>query len=280
MIPRSLRRQQVPKWGVTSGAVALVLLLGRLPAEAGPVNEEVVSLVTRPGVSQAFVLVRPAGSAVATVVVLIGGMGKLDLTPRGVPRDAPGVVVKRRERLAAHGLVVALLDAPSDRTGDGLLGFRTSREHAIDLEAVIYRLRQREPLPVWLVGISMGTVSAANAAARLGRRGPDGLVLISSVTRTHAYMRESLRDVPLEKVQVATLVIHHRNDPCETTPYAEASALPRRLTAAKRVELITLEGGSPLRGLPCGAESPHAFFGLEDVLIERLASSIKRTPAP
>lgn len=262
------------------GAVALVLLLGRFAAEAAGVNEEVVSLVTRPGVSQAFALVRPVGSPTATVVVLIGGTGKLDLTPRGVPRDAPGVVVKRRERLAAHGLVVALLDAPSDRTTEGLLGFRTSREHAIDLEAVIRRLRQRERVPVWLVGISMGTVSAANAAARLGRQGPDGLVLISSVTRTHPYMRESLRDVPLEKVQVPTLVIHHRNDPCETTPYDEAAKLPGRLAATKRVEVITLEGGSPRSGLPCGAQSPHAFFGLEDVLIDRLASLIKRTPAP
>jgi hypothetical protein len=93
-------------------------------------------------------------------------------------------------------------------------------------------------------------------------------------------MRESLGDVPLEKVTVPTLVIHHRSDPCETTPYDAASLLPARLAAAKRVELITLEGGPPLRGLPCGAQSPHAFFGLEDVLIDRLASSITRIPAP
>ena len=136
----------------------------------------------------------------------------------------------------------------------------------------------RWPVPVWLVGTSMGTVSAASAAARLGNDGPDGLVLISSVTRTHPAMRESLADIPLESIQVPTLILHHRQDPCEITPYDDALALPRRLTRARRVEFVALDGGPPAQGLPCGPESPHAFVGMEDVLIDRLASWITRTP--
>lgn len=274
-----LRPRRKPIWTAVLGAVALIVLSLHTSADGERADEEVVTLATRPGVSQAFLLVQPPGRSVASVVVLVGGPGKLDLTPRGL-FHARGLFLTRRKQLASQGLVVALVDAPSDRSAEGLLGFRTSSEHAIDLETIVQRLRQREPIPVWLVGISTGTVSAANAAARLGRRGPDGLALVSSVTRAHPSMRDSLQDVPLEKVSVPTLVIHHRSDPCETTPYDAASALPTRLVAAKRVELITLEGGSPLRGLPCGAQSPHAFFGLEDVLIDRLASSIKRTRAP
>ena len=132
---------------------------------------------TRPRVTQTVVVVRPPGKPVATVVVLVGGAGKLDLTPRGLPRDAPGL---SRDATGATGrsrFVVALPDAPSDRLGEGLLGFRTSREHSVDIGAVIARLRHDDPVPVWLVGTSMGTVSAASAAARLGRDGPDGLVL-------------------------------------------------------------------------------------------------------
>lgn len=260
--------------------VASFLLFPLLRAESQRANEEVITVATRPGVTQTVVVVRPPGRPLATVVVLVGGAGKLDLTPRGVPRDAPGLLVKRRQQLADHGLVVALLDAPSDRIAEGLLGVRASREHAIDVGAVIARLRHQDPVPVWLVGVSMGTVSAANASARLGRHGPDGLVLISSVTRTHPYMRESLRDVPLESIQAPTLIIHHRHDPCETTPYDQASTLPRRLAVARRVEFLALEGGLPSRGLPCGPQSPHAFLGMEDVLIDRLVSWIKRTPVP
>jgi pimeloyl-ACP methyl ester carboxylesterase len=241
-------------------------------------SDQIITVPTRPRVTETVVAVRPPTRPTATVVVLVGGLGKLDLTPRGLPKDASGPLAKRREQLAAQGFVVAFVDAPSDRLGEGLIGFRTSSEHTADIGAVIARLRHDDPAPLWLVGSSMGTVSAASVAARLGREGPDGLVLISSVTKGHPAMRESLVDVPLETITVPTLVIHHRQDPCEITPYAEASALPGRLRKARRVELATVEGGPPARGLPCGPESPHAFFGVEDALIGRLVSWIKRTP--
>ena len=241
-------------------------------------SDQVITLPTRPRVTETVVVVRPPMKPTATVVVLVGGLGKLELTARGLPKDGAGPLIRRREQLASQGFVVAFVDAPSDRLGEGLIGFRTSREHAADVGAVIARLRHDDPGPLWLVGSSMGTVSAASIAARLGRDGPDGLVLISSVTRTHPAMRESLADVPLESITVPTLIIHHRQDPCEITPYAEASALSRRLGDARRVELVTVEGGPPARGLPCSPDSPHAFFGVEDALIDRLASWIKRTP--
>jgi pimeloyl-ACP methyl ester carboxylesterase len=254
------------------------LLLSLSSIESHGASDRVITVATRPRVTEMVMVVSPAAKPTATIVVLVGGVGKLDLTSRGLPRDAPGPLAKRRERLAGQGFAVAFVDAPSDRRGEGLIGFRTSREHSVDLGAVIARLRHDDPVPVWLVGTSMGTVSAASAAARLGNDGPDGLVLISSVTRTHPAMRESLADIPLESIQVPTLILHHRQDPCEITPYDDALALPRRLTRARRVEFVAMDGGPPAQGLPCGPESPHAFVGIEDVLIDRLASGITRTP--
>jgi dienelactone hydrolase len=257
---------------------ALILPLSPSSVESQGASEQVITVPTRPSITETAGVGRPSMKPVATLVVLVGGSGKLDLTPRGLPRDASGPLIKRREQLAGQGFVVAFVDAPSGRPGEGLIAFRTSREHSVDIGAVIAWLRHDDPVPLWLVGSSMGTVSAASAAARLGKDGPDGLVLISSVTRTHPAMRESLADVPLESIQAPTLLIHHRQDPCEITRYDDASVLPRRLPNAKRVELVTVEGGPSARGLPCGPESPHAFFGTEDVLIDRVASWIKRTP--
>ena len=257
---------------------ALLMLLAPAPVQGQQASERVITVPTRPRVMETVVVVRPPTKPVATVLVLVGGPGKLDLTPLGLSRRAPGPLTTRREQLAGRGFVVAFVDAPSDRLVEGLVAFRTSREHAVDIGAVIARLRHDEPAPLWLVGSSMGTVSAASVVARLAKDGPDGLVLISSVTRTHPAMRESLADVPLESIRVPTLIIHHRKDPCEITPYDEASALPRRLSNTRRVELVTVEGGPRAGGLPCGPESPHAFFGTEDVLIDRLASWITRTP--
>jgi pimeloyl-ACP methyl ester carboxylesterase len=258
--------------------IASVLLVWLLSSRTESASEQVVTVPTRPRVTETIVVVRPPTKPAATILVVVGGVGKLDLTPWGLPRDAPGPLIKRREQLAAQGFRVAFVDAPSDRLVEGLIGFRTSREHAADVGAVIAWLRHDDSAPLWLVGSSMGTVSAASVTARLGKDGPDGLVLISSVTRAHPAMRESLADVPLESIEVPTLIVHHRQDPCEITRYDDAAALTRRLPRARRVELVTIDGGPSARGLPCGPESPHAFFGLEDVLIDRLASWIKRTP--
>jgi alpha-beta hydrolase superfamily lysophospholipase len=66
------------------------------------------------------------------------------------------------------------------------------------VRALIAALREDAPVPVWLVGTSMGTVSAANAAARLMTGGPDGLVLTSTVTRQGRERPESVGDVRLK----------------------------------------------------------------------------------
>jgi hypothetical protein len=55
-------------------------------------------------------------------------------------------------------------------------------EHAQDLGKVIADVRTRVGGPVWLVGTSRGTISAANAASRLtGPAAPDGIVLTSAL---------------------------------------------------------------------------------------------------
>jgi len=52
--------------------------------------------------------------------------------------------------------------------GIGLWNFRTSAAHAEDTKYVIAELRKMFDIPVWLIGTSMGTVSAANAAGEIG----------------------------------------------------------------------------------------------------------------
>ena len=56
-----------------------------------------------------------------------------------------------------------------------------STAHADDIGAVAARLRAEASVPVWLIGTSMGTFSAAGGA--IGARGIDGLVLTSTITR-------------------------------------------------------------------------------------------------
>jgi pimeloyl-ACP methyl ester carboxylesterase len=259
------------------GAIAALLLLAAGPALAGPADD-LRTVPTRPGVTASFLLVRPAGPPEAIVVLFAGGNGALNL---GGPRLAlaGNFLVRNRGRFAAHKLLVAVLDTPSDRP-HGLDGFRTTAAHAADVSAVMAALRAEAARPVWLIGTSMGTVSAANAAARLASAGgPDGLVLTSTVTRQGRERPESVGDVRLRDIRVPTLIVHHRDDACRSTPYADAPSLLRDLTAAPRRELLTFSGGDAPQSGPCEARAAHGYFGLDAAVVDAIASWIT-TPPP
>jgi pimeloyl-ACP methyl ester carboxylesterase len=268
--------------GVAAFVTATALVVAPAAGNEGAVQaprsssnspETIMSVATRPGVTQSFVLVRPDRDPVGSVVLFSGGGGNLRLAQRRTLDGHTNFLVRNRQRFVAHGFVVAVVDAPSDRATHGLTLFRSTAGHAQDVQAVIEALRRLSPAPVWLVGTSMGTVSAANAAARLagGPAAPDGLVLSSSVTRPSRRERESLSDVRLGAVAVPTLIVHHKDDACPVTPHRDAAGLARDLKAAPRVEVVTIEGGDPAQSAPCEPLSPHGFFGLDAAVVERIA---------
>jgi hypothetical protein len=57
-----------------------------------------------------------------------------------------------------------------------LKGFRNSQKHVQDIEAVISYIRSINDKPIWLVGTSRGTESAAYAAVHLNNK-IDGALL-------------------------------------------------------------------------------------------------------
>jgi pimeloyl-ACP methyl ester carboxylesterase len=254
-------------------AVAAALALGAAGSPRDARAVELRTVPTRAGVTETFLLVTPPTPPAASVILFAGGHGGLALSPRGIGWGGGNFLVRTRERFAAHGLLVAVLDAPSDRRD--LTGFRTSAQHAADVKAVIAALRATAAVPVWLVGTSMGSVSAANAAARLQEDGPDGLVLSSSVTRTSRMTTESLGMVKLERITVPTLIVHHREDACLVTPFADATLMVKELARAPRRELIGFAGGEPARSDPCEAMSAHGYLGLEAEVVTAIADWIK-----
>lgn len=252
------------------GLVALAVVATSADARA----EEIRKISSRPGVTEAFVLVRPPAAPVASVVLFTGGRGRLGLE-RGLPgAGAINFLVRNRARFAEHGLLVAVLDAPSDRGADALVRFRTSAEHATDVRAVMAALRAEAPVPVWLVGTSMGSVSAASVAAHLASGGPDGVVLTSSVMGQNREMGESLQDVALDKIRVPTLVVHHRDDGCRASRYADTNWLMRRLSAAPKRERLTFMGGDAPQSDPCEPLAPHGYFGIDAKVVEAIAAWI------
>jgi pimeloyl-ACP methyl ester carboxylesterase len=257
------------------------VVTGALVVSGAPVGraaDDLRTIPSRPGVTQSFLLVRPAERPTAAVVLFAGGNGALHL---GTARLglAGNFLVRNRARFAEHGLLVAVVDAPSDRP-DGLDGFRTTAAHADDVRAVIAALRADAAVPVWLVGTSMGTVSAANAAARLSAGGPDGIVLTSTVTRQGRERPESIGEVRLKDIHVPTLVVHHRQDACRATPYSDTVGLLRDLAGAPRRELLTFEGGGTPQSGPCEGRAAHGYFGLDAEVVAAIARWVSTGARP
>ena len=239
--------------------------------------ERVVDIPTRPGVTQRMVVLSP-NKPEGAVVLFAGGHGGLLIGSTGKFNwGGSNFLVRSRQLFASNGLMVAVVDVPSDRKNPPYLGgFRQKPEHTADIRAVIEWLKQQHNIPVWLVGTSMGTVSAAFIATQLAPTdgGPDGVVLTSTML-TDAPGARAVPEMPLRRIQVPTLVVHHKHDGCEHCKYGDLPKLMGKLTAVPRKELLTFEGGRT-QGDPCEGMAYHGFNGLEREVVGKIAAWITR----
>lgn len=268
-------------------------------------SRSIVTITTPRGVEQSFILIKP-DHPVASVILFAGGSGLLRLNrvpPLQVGPDdhiVGNFLVRSREKFAAYDFMVAVVDAPADQELGMGPYFRLSDSHASDIGAVAEYLKREAGLPVWLVGTSAGSWSAASGAIGAGRDGIatssiDGLVLTSTVTRLpqeSAYAKAFSRfssvypagviSMALEEIRVPTLIVSHSDDGCYATPAADAPALAKHLTRAPKVEIALISGGDPPRSDPCEAHSQHGFLGVEAQAVARIAEFIKAsgTKAP
>lgn len=253
----------------------LALLISSGQGAFAQVAEKVVDIPTRSGVTQRFVYLAP-DNAKAAVILFAGGHGGLQVQANGAFGWGEGNFLVRTRRLFAEsGLAVAVVDAPSDRQAKPFLsGFRQTPGHVADIKAVLAWLRQRANVPVWLVGTSRGTQSAAFIATELARHdgGPDGLVLTATILSDGRSL--PVPAMPLERVTVPVLVVHHEQDGCGHCAYAEIPRLMEKLSTASAKELMTFKGGIN-QGDPCEARAYHGFNGLEKDVVTAIARWIQ-----
>jgi hypothetical protein len=265
------------------GAFLLLLLAGA--AEVAAQGAEVVMVDTPRGVKQRFAVTAPA-EPVASLILFAGGSGELGLaSPTEMKRGAQSFLVRSRDKLVAHNLMVALLDVPADRPGGMDVAFRMGNAHVGDIGAVAAYLKQVADVPVWLVGTSMGTFSAA--AAAIAADDIDGLVLTSTITRPKSSwkiaekFRDGVASMALSDISMPTLIVAHADDTCDLAPAADVDKLKQRLANAKPVEAVLLKGGGEAQAQPCGSMSAHGFLGIEAEAVDAIAGFIKaNAPAP
>jgi pimeloyl-ACP methyl ester carboxylesterase len=242
--------------------------------------QEIVSLPTRPGVTQAYFLAGLPKSPEAVAVLFSGSGGFINLRKEEgqIKFGGDNFLVRSRTEFTKRGVVAAVADAPTDQQRNwGMTDeFRRGGEHYTDIAAVIADLEKRFPkLPLFLVGTSRGSVSAAALGARFGEP-VAGLVLSATMFRP-AGRRSNEQGPGLSGFDFATiklplLLVHHVSDPCVVTPYSDAARL------SDNFPLISVFGGSPPQSGPCDPFSAHGFFGKESETVEQIVNWMLKKP--
>ncbi|HYA86182.1 MAG TPA: alpha/beta hydrolase [Nitrospirota bacterium] len=231
-----------------------------------------ITINTRPGVSVSFYYM-PNPAPKATVVLLPGGEGDIHLE-NDVP-TSHNFLVRSRDYFVANGFNVAVLNRPSDHQLGYL--FRVSDEHIEDIRKTVEYLKKYAGPPVWLVGTSSGTVSAAAAAIAFGNEELAGIVLTSSIME-----HKKAGAVPYQKldaIRIPVLVLHHYYDACKNCSPGDASLIVRKLTNAPVKKLILVKGGEKPIGDPCGPLHWHGYIGMEREAVDIISGWIAN-PVP
>jgi len=254
----------------------LLFLLALLPPAGLAQAEDIILLSTRPGVTQPYLISAPASGTPRAVAILFpGGAGNVDLeyeSARAV-LDRGNFLVRSRRILAAAGVAAVVIDAPSDRPNGMDDAFRLGWEHAEDIARVTVDLKKRFPgAPLFLVGTSRGTVSAASVGRHIGTR-VDGVVLTATLFRA-TQTQQGLSGFDFATIKLPLLFVHHVNDGCFVTPYAAVKE------SAGSYPLISVYGGPPPQSKPCEAMSQHGFLGRETETVDAIIRWMLKRPYP
>jgi alpha/beta superfamily hydrolase len=223
--------------------------------------QELVTIPTRNGVTESYLLIRNPPSATPKVVVIafVGGFGVIGLAGMKVPikfSPATNFLIRFRSDLVDVDVVEVVVDAPSDKQGP--LGmsdeFRLGPDHLTDIRAVLADVKKRFPdARMYLVGHSRGTVSAAALVAKLGDSA-QGVILMSTITNRDKH-GPALSTFNFASIRIPVLLVHHRDDGCAPNPYYNAERL------SKSFPLISVSGGDPPQSGPCDSQAAHGYFG-------------------
>jgi pimeloyl-ACP methyl ester carboxylesterase len=236
--------------------------------------QELVTVPTRSGVTDTYLLIRNPPSATPKVVVIafVGGFGAIDLATlgsKGMPLKfgpTTNFLIRVRNDLVDADFAEAVVDAPSDKLPQGVNDdFRLGADHLTDIRAVVADVKKRFPdAKVFLVGTSRGTISAAALGAKLGDA-VQGTILTTTVTNRDK-QGPGLSTFNFASIKIPVLLVHHRDDGCPMSPYYNAERL------SKSFPLVSVSGGDPPQSGPCDPQSPHGFFGKDAPVAQAMKS--------
>ncbi|HWH70963.1 MAG TPA: hypothetical protein VNT26_16360 [Candidatus Sulfotelmatobacter sp.] len=254
--------------------ITVWLVFSAIPCSA---ITEVRSITTRPQITMNFLYMAPEKKERHDALILFaGGNGAIPfkLTTDGKPYGW-NFLMRSADEFTRRGLAVIAVNPPSDHPTGMSAGFRESAEHAEDVGKLVSYLENEGFERVFLVGNSRGTLSAASVGSLLQSSRVRGVVLTSSLE-----YEEFMRWLPLEKMNRPVLMVHHRNDACRVSSFSEAEKTRDFLEKHTKVDFVEINGGADPRSEPCNDLSTHAFFGVEEQVVQVIADWVKGRKVP
>ena len=153
---------------------------------------------------------------------------------------------------------------------------RLENAHVDSIRDLVRDIRSQNKLPIYLAGVSRGTVSVGNFISRYGNE-VDGAILISGIyynsqiTKRNPY---SMQQVIGTKAPTKILVLHHEKDGCKVCEPFSAKAFYSDLNINDK-KLVLISGGQA-NGDPHGPFHHHGFEGVESVAVGHIIDWISQ----
>jgi hypothetical protein len=257
-------------------AVVFLAVLAGFYTYAAAAAEPTVEVPSRNQKIRA-ILLKPE-KPVASVILLVGGHGKMDIAPNGDIKWGRGnQLIRTRAEYLKQGFAVLVPDiAPDWKTPTGVVnGYRWHPRMGQDLGAMVAYMRTIAE-PVIVVGTSRAAVSAGvMLLVTDGKNRPDYVVLTAAMLMPSGNQPSFLKAIQSnkQKAQVPMFVIGHKKDQCDFT-------LPQSIDAFKAwrggdgLDVLLLDGPQGT-GHPCEAKAAHGFIGIDDQVVKAVSGWIK-----
>ena len=251
------------------------------------VTKQIVELETRKykydTIKQKFIFIKPT-NPVASIILFEGRGGSLDLTEKAgkpyVSYRNHTFFVRNMDLIAQHGFMIALVDAPSDMP-NGMGGvYRLSDGHREDFDPIISFLKEKADIPVWVMSMGAGTMSAVNMAINR-KEELQGAVFLGAMTNypyrwkgINKIYRNGLIDAA-DEIRVTTLIVHHKRDKCKYTQPRKIRYIGPHMQNSPKWDLLFFDGGCEPELTDCDQLSPHGFYCIDEIVVENIAGFIK-----
>lgn len=260
-----------------AGVVLLGFLLGFAATLGASAQQPTVEIASRNQKIRA-ILLKPE-KPVASVILLVGGHGQMDIARNGAIKWGAGnQLVRTRVNYLKEGFAVLVPDIAPDWKGPEskpVSGYRWHARQGADIGALVAYMRTIAE-PVVLVGTSRAAVTTGVALlANDGKTRPDYVVLTAPMlmpAKNQPSFQQAIQG-NVQKAQIEMLLIGHKKDQCEYT-LPESIETFRKWRGDEKLDVLMLDGPQGT-GHPCEARAAHGFAEIDGQVVKAVSDWIR-----